>query len=711
MDVTSVSNTNSALNFKQNLLSTQPKKEVIKQTEQVPTGEKTYTNKQLYTAVLASVIGSAGVVYGITHGKGAKLAQKLENELKNVSELQGRNSQLIKEREALTIQNQELKANLQSVIESTHTPEENEIYNAIREKIKNAKSDYDMITPPITGKKDSTSIAGGLKYPNIHTPTTIRSHIQEQRIPEITKDGRFDYEIPGGADIKVSRTAAKDFEPMQKTSTSISEGYADSVQWDNNKIARDVMQNFYDGHGQTLDGVRLMFEPLTNGKYKVRIEGKSTYDPDKAVFIGESTKRNDPNAAGNYGEGIKMASLKLLKDKGAENVKIGSNNWQVNYSLERSNLSDRRVLTYSMEKTPEYNGNYLEFETDDKELLETFRKTIGRFYSSSNKHFKCPDFENGAFGFKNLGKGEKGGLYISGQRFEFNGSYDGLNEIALFIKQKPPVKVLDPSRDRTSINDSQLEEIARWLSENCTTAEEKVQVIKALEKYGEKTEQKTPMQKFLLKFVRSSKWADNPLKSVQFPDNYVAYSNCSRDIMIDLKMAGYKIFEEDFNQIGMRTISNVVGDARKHNPIQPNEVEEKKILIIKEAIKRLSPALEGKHFSAEELDTKIFMFDKQARNESYMYRDTCAEAITDNGISKGFWIDKEYLNESKFAEALETALHELSHKAGGDGTSQFGYKLTNVNQEVIKEILRNPEVKSELSVLGRLWDELEQGAL
>lgn len=118
--------------------------------------------------------------------------------------------------------------------------------------------------------------------------------------------------------------------------TNITESYADSVQWNNDKIARDVLQNFYDGHGQTLDGVQLTFTPTANGRYKVRIKGDSTYTVDKAVYIGESTKRDNAKAAGNYGEGLKMSVLKLLKDGGASEVNIGSDNWKLTYNLQKA---------------------------------------------------------------------------------------------------------------------------------------------------------------------------------------------------------------------------------------------------------------------------------------------------------------------------------------------------------------------------------------
>ena len=90
-----------------------------------------------------------------------------------------------------------------------------------------------------------------------------------------------------------------------------------------------------------------------------------------------------------------------------------------------------------------------------------------------------------------------------------------------------------------------------------------------------------------------------------------------------------------------------------------------------------------------------------------MYDDALAEAILDNGTSKGFWIDKSYLDRASFSDVLETALHELSHKAGGDGSANFSYKLTNVNRDAIDEILGDGMVRRELQVLADMWTDLQ----
>ena len=128
-------------------------------------------------------------------------------------------------------------------------------------------------------------------------------------------------------------------------------------------------------------------------------------------------------------------------------------------------------------------------------------------------------------------------------------------------------------------------------------------------------------------------------------------------------------------------------------------------MILKEAIEKLKPSLEKEGFSAEEIDTHIYMFDRTTPKEKELYADCNAEAITDNGVSKGFWIDKGYLNKTTFFEALETTLHELCHKAGGDESATFSYKLTDVNSRVLDQLGTDMLTNVELKALKELWDE------
>ena len=633
--------------------------------------------------------------------------RSLKQQIENVNSV---NEKLKEVNQKLRQNVQETKDRLTDIFEGDLTPKQlrEKTLERAKKAINEGDYGYDITNPPVTGK-------GGHKVPEnaISMPTQVgtanRAGMLDLNIPEISADGRFSFELPTSSEMKISNMPSQDFKP-QKCQTSISESYADSVQWNNDKIARDIMQNFYDGHGQTLDGVKLDFVPTANGKYRVRIEGKSTYTPDKAVYIGESTKRNNAKAAGNYGEGLKMSVLKLLKDSGAEDVKIASDNWQLVYKLEEGNLSDKRVLAYSLDKVDKYNGNFMEFEISDKGLLESLRKSINRFYHSNNPDFKCPDFENNVLGVKLLPNGQKGGIYIAGQRFEYDGSFDGLNGVSVCLKEKPPLGVLDVSRDRVSLNESNLGEIAQWIGQsNEMSVTEKANLLKALEPYWDKVSwnSETPMHKFVENLIfGTQRFGVKEKLAIKFPEKYVAYSPATDDVVLGLRRNGYTVCQDRFADIGMQTIKDLLGDARAHDVVIPNEIQKKKILILKEALRKLSPSLEGEHFTPEELNTKIYMFDRLSGRDRRLHADALAEAIVDNGVSKGFWIDKNYLDTANFSEVLETALHELSHKVGGDESAEFSYKLTNVNKKAIGQLLDDAQARNEIQALASIWNSL-----
>ena len=677
-----------------------------------------YSEKQVGGAVLATALSAAVLAGAVIRGKN-KAIKTLASE---VSELKDGLSVLEKEKTYITETNcflsdeiAKLRGKLKEYLLLGEDEIDIDILNNLRSKIGKGKLSYDPTQPVFIKRKPYTKKEDGIDFvSSIFDGFKIKTKEKSLDIPEIKSDGSFVYELPTSSNMHIEKAEQIDFTPMKDVSTSISEKYADSVQWDVDKIARDILQNFYDGHGQTLDGVRFEFTPLKNGKYKVRIIGKSTYTPDKAVYIGESTKRENAKAAGNYGEGLKMAALKLLRDKGADSVVYSSGNWRVNYTLSKGSLSDRRVLTYSLDKVDFQDGNFVEFCVDDRNILEAFRKTINRFHHTHNTHFKNPDFENETFGIKLLPKGEKGGVYIAGQKLEFDGDYDGIDGAVIYLKEKPPVDILDLSRDRTSINESQLKKIAEWLSSKKTTKEEKVKVMRVLEPYFKHVsdpEKVTIMDRFLDRFVYYSDTGNFDIKNkINFPKKYVAYSPCSESIYKDLLNEGYIICKSNFECPGMWTINDVIGDVREHKIIKPNMFQKQKMSVIRRAIYVLQNALKKQGFSKEEIDTRILLFNAKATEESGMYKHTLAEAIIDDGLTKGFWLDEKYLEEGSFSDMLETTLHELCHKVGGDTSSEFSYKLTDVNRAVLDEILHNSLVRQQLQALDVIWKEITENA-
>lgn len=144
-----------------------------------------------------------------------------------------------------------------------------------------------------------------------------------------------------------------------------------------------------------------------------------------------------------------------------------------------------------------------------------------------------------------------------------------------------------------------------------------------------------------------------------------------------------------------------------HKVIQPTSKEEQKIGIIRLAMEELSDAIrkDGK-FNRHETIPKIYIFNKLKEEDKGS--NLLAEAILNEDAKtfEGFWIEKNYLNRTSFSDALETALHEMCHKYGGDESSEFSYKLTDVNSRVLGKITEDSQTALTMKILNEMWNEI-----
>lgn len=608
----------------------------------------------------------------------------------------------------LTQDKEVLKQELNSLV----TPENfDEKVNIMKNEIEKRQIDYNPAISPLGDKEDiEPDKSDYIDLPEEHVKTSNRSNIEPFSPPKFMRGRDYFVHIPDSEEAVITHQSSSFKETTMKT--TITEDYADSVQWDSKKIARDLMQNFYDGHNQTLNGVDIEFKKQENGKYKVRITGKSTYSPDKAVLLGESSKRDNSKAAGNYGEGLKMVVLKLLKDGKSDSVKIASGDWRVDWKLDKGDLNEKKVLAYTLQESEHFDGNYIEFETDDNILLTSIVDSVNNFYYSGNSNFANPDFENEQFGLKILPDGEKGRIYIAGQEFEYNGNFNNINGITLFIKEKPPANyngyiIFDSSRDRISLSNDNIEAIASWLAQDTrNTKDDLAKILKALEPQWEKENDyfTKPHAKdaFLTGIIKGAN--DRNLK-FNFPENCTANSYLASDgIKSMYSNAGYRICNRDFYKIGMKSINELVKNDRKHIPIEPNEKELNKIKILREAISILSPVIKDIGFNDDELNPNIYIFKNNDIDK--IYSNVEGEAIVQYGISKGFWIDRNQLNTKDFAGLLTTTLHEITHKFGSDESALFSYKLTDVMEGVIRGTKDDQNIAMQLKILEEVWNKI-----
>ena len=524
-------------------------------------------------------------------------------------------------------------------------------------------------------------------------------------IPEFVSGENWSFSIPKKTELKLSEYTPLEFTELHDQETNISMNYADSVKWNSDKISRDILQNFFDGHGQTLDGVKLSFEKQENGKYKVRIEGESQYSQEKAILLGETTKRNNSKAAGNYGEGLKVVVLKLLKEYGATDVNIASDNWNVRFQPMKSNICEKDVLSYSLLKSEPIEGNYLEFETDSEELLNSLRSAVNNFYHSSNTDFQNLDFENDSFAIKRLGEGKKGSIYIAGQKFEYMNSHnfrergwDVLPGYTLIFKEKPDEKSdFDISRDRMILQRDNLKNlVSAAVSSDKTTQEELCTLLCMFkDSWKEKVSyfSNSPLDSMLLESIITG-IAKKGIK-YDFPSRYLAsqkgFNNNGYDYFYEKT---HTVCKPEFSAIGMkRTVEKAYEDKPQHL-VKPTEIQVKKIALIKETLNCLKPSIRraDPRYYGKELNPNIYIFEK-------------SDVFSGEHRADGFWISSEEMTQS-FDKVLSTVLHEISHDHGGDGSEEFTYTLTNMLQAIINATLKDEETLITLRALKACWEDL-----
>src|SRR3989344_4676761 len=253
---------------------------------------------------------------------------------------------------------------------------------------------------------------------------------------------------------------------------NIKESYA--VEWSLEKAARDILQNFFDGNNQTLDGVEISVvkggDPA-KPKASIRLVGKQSYDWRELVHLGGSTKTESEVTAGGFGEGAKILSLILLRDYGAKLVRFSSEDWEVDFYLEQvpqgsyRKKEDRGLFVRKRKKKSE-KGNSLQLGFEDQDAIKKVRAIENSqelFYSRQNPDFRSPSFEDkGTGGFQILPRVEgvrswdkpKGNLYVAGQRIHYD-SRDKWNNIDL-INIWTWKKIAIKDRDRGMITTDEM---------------------------------------------------------------------------------------------------------------------------------------------------------------------------------------------------------------------------------------------------------------
>lgn len=217
---------------------------------------------------------------------------------------------------------------------------------------------------------------------------------------------------------------------MKKYELSLTRNYVSS--WGTIEAIRELIQNAYDEKN----------EDIEFGKGYISITNKGVSIPSSTLALGTSTKRDDIDKVGCYGEGFKLAILVLLREGYDVSIVNGNKIWSP--SFEYSELFETEVLC--IEET-EGNGNDLTFTVSGipqytiDELKEDFIGINNESYNSIST----------MYGEILTDEKYKGKMFVNGLPIMSDGKFEfGYNF-------KPEYVSLD--RDRKSINLRELYEI------------------------------------------------------------------------------------------------------------------------------------------------------------------------------------------------------------------------------------------------------------
>ena len=484
--------------------------------------------------------------------------------------------------------------------------------------------------------------------------------------------------------------------------------YGTKLQWSNFKIARDILQNYYDGHGHTLEGVDIEVNKTENGTYRIKISGESSWDYAHLDKMGSSTKHN-PLDAGGYGEGTRAVAVSLLSKPDIKNVKYASGDWTMTYGRSSDDLKSAYMTQTLSQNESKVKGSTVEFETNNLDMVRKMLDAQDYFNHPHNPDFQNFDFENEFFGIKLLPEKRSGNIYLI-QRYETNGTPDnGLKGATIVFKTQPnhPTLVekdggtefkLGTGVDRAQIPSSDINRIlSRYIKS--MSDEELTQTISSMENLWKISEDKKSNTMFM-PFLQEAK--ERGL-GIDFKDSrYVYMSKLSSPEIIEMaKLMGYKLAVEEMKDVGMPSLTSVDESKMPH---KPTEAQSKQIRLLEEGVRILQECTDTRTqnlLNSDEVGKPTYMFGEGgALNEG-------AEAIIENREYQGHWMRDSHLLLQNYVGNLSTFLHEISHKIGPDTSERFSEQLIEMQSHITNVLMHNPNAIKKFQVLSKLYNEVK----
>ncbi len=580
---------------------------------------------------------------------------------------------------------------------------------------------YDPLTPPVLKTDEYSIISKDFPFKDLSdkvTPKTEDNYINNL-INQLNKFGEINIPLStqkhSDEEFKkasIDNINSSDLNLGQFIPIGMSVKYGKRTNWSNEKISRDILQNFYDANNHTLDGVG--FSIIRDGeKYRVKITGSALFDCKELLELGSGNKSEEsPYNAGGFGEGSRLVVASLLGQDKVENIKFSSADWKLTFNQKDGSI--RRML----EKTSEcIDGNYIEFETNDRKFTESLIKSLNYFNSSNNGDYQNLNYDSKDFGFKILYPRQSGNLYMT-QRFEYGADNkwdNGLEGLTLIFKRKPDAqkfydltkKDFSKGRDRIYYTGDDIFDLTRYFAKDMSDSD-LIDAILLTKDFW--TSSRNDNKRAIDYFINGlCKEANARRIGINFENEKYCITDCfSNNAIIDyVKNMGYKVISSglSLNMVGMPTVSEIKDKSSAHKPLKPTDVEIKKIKLLDEAARVIQESIK-EAYTNKSLSLYTELKDKYTDGnllvDDYTTRMRIAGYIIKHDTNSEFvkkYGSKIIDDPQQFTKDLFEYLDNIIWD--NDKKLLFG--------KIIKEMLpeeseERKELKSDLDILGLILD-------
>ena len=623
-------------------------------------------------------------------------------------------------------ENVRIGKNLENITPSSYVTK---IIDKIKTFVKKSPKSKDITETP-------ADITKTYEYEKFHRTSSPDEYLKlpspEEYTHTLFTDGKpVKFVVPDTGGMNPTRAEVPEIHPEdtrrlgQTENARIKIRYGAKTNWSNTKIARDIMQNFYDGNGHTMEGVGVEVTPQPDGTYKIRITGDGHYDYSHLESLGDSTKDGNSANAGAFGEGTRIVAVNLLSHLDTPYVEYACGDWSMRFGRSSDDIQTADMTqTLNQNQTP-VKGNYIEFTTADKDLVSTIIEARDYFGHPHNQDFQNPTFENEYFAFKvDENPDATGNLYYV-QRYETEDGKisGGLNNLTIVFKRsvEDPALVqaanrkcyaVDSGRDRMALNKDQLYGLGLYYAKTMSN-EDLIKAIASLEPVL------TSSSTSDVKLLYQTK--DN---SIQFARGLIAEAG-SRGLEIDfsntkivyvpaykygnnilpekvekyLREKGYKFAYTDCQSLGMKSAQEVYDMEHKPHSLKPTKEEVRKLRLLRQAIELFAqndtrgtiPSLKGK---------SEYVFDSQDSNNTDFH------ALVKDKTYDGLFIDRQKLASTDFMTLVSSSIAEILKVNGDLKSASYSYELTDLIASQLNTFLTKPETAQKLRILEQMYNKI-----